>query len=82
MKRLVAPALSAALLLCAAPAAAQDWSGTAVGASPAAPIDGLGRRATPNIGLSGPETTWHVRAALNVAALACREAAYVGTSDA
>ncbi|MEI9927704.1 MAG: hypothetical protein WDN44_08350 [Sphingomonas sp.] len=36
--------------------------------------DSLGRYATPNLGLSRDEVVWHLRAALNVAALACRDA--------
>ncbi|MBJ6123067.1 hypothetical protein [Sphingomonas mollis] len=37
--------------------------------------DGAGGYLTPNRGLSAEETTWHLRVALNVAALGCRGAA-------
>jgi hypothetical protein len=37
--------------------------------------DAQGRYATPNRDLSRDEASWHVRAALNVAALGCRDAA-------
>jgi hypothetical protein len=80
MKRLVAPVIPAILLLCAVPAAAQDMGAMPRQAIPA--HDGLGRYITPNIGLSADEVTWHVRAALNVAALGCRDAADAGTDDA
>jgi hypothetical protein len=86
MKRLVAPALPVALLLCAMPAHAQDWGGVPpAGAAPnqvIPPHDGLNRYMTPNISLSADEVTWHVRAALNVAALGCRELEDAGTADA
>ncbi len=84
MKRLVAPALPAVMLLCVAPAAAQEWRAAPAAAAvttAATPIAGPGR-APINIGLSAAEVTWHVRAALNVAALACRDAADAGTADA
>jgi hypothetical protein len=35
--------------------------------------DVAGRYVTPNLGISREEATWHVRAALNVAALSCRD---------
>jgi hypothetical protein len=84
MKRLVAPALPVALLLCAVPASAQNWRAAApLAAVPSAPFEAMGGgRVTPNIGLSAHETTWHVRAALNVAALACRDAEDGATADA
>lgn len=86
MKRFAAPALPVALLLCAVPAHAQDWRGVPpAGAAPnqaIPPHDGLGRYVTPNLGLSADEVTWHVRAALNVAALGCRDMADAGTADA
>ena len=47
--------------------------GAAPGFEPPAP-DGAGGYLTPNRGLSGEETTWHLRVALNVAALGCRGA--------
>ncbi len=37
--------------------------------------DAQGRYLTPNVDLSRDETSWHVRAALNVAALGCRDEA-------
>ena len=46
------------------------------GATASQPIparDAHGRYQTPNLDLSGDETSWHVRAALNVAALGCRD---------
>lgn len=71
--------------LFAAPAHAQSW-----GAPPAPPAgaasnqliparDAAGAYLTPNLGLTADETSWHVRAALNVAALGCRDAAEVQT---
>ncbi len=47
--------------------------GGSPGFEPPAP-DGAGGYLTPNRGLSGEETTWHLRVALNVAALGCRGA--------
>lgn len=47
--------------------------GAAPGFEPPA-ADGAGGYLTPNRGLSGEETTWHLRVALNVAALGCRGA--------
>jgi hypothetical protein len=47
--------------------------GAAAGFEPPA-ADGAGGYLTPNRGLSGEETTWHLRVALNVAALGCRGA--------
>jgi hypothetical protein len=47
--------------------------GAAPGFEPPA-VDGAGGYLTPNRGLSGEETTWHLRVALNVAALGCRGA--------
>ncbi|MES2443638.1 MAG: hypothetical protein V4574_12475 [Pseudomonadota bacterium] len=88
MKRLIESALPVAALLCAAPACAQDWSGPPAPPAGAArtqvipPQDGLGRYATPNQGLSPHEVTWHFRAALNVAALGCRDFADAGMADA
>lgn len=41
-----------------------------------------GRYATPNRDLSADETTWHVRVALNVAALGCRDADGAATTAA
>jgi len=85
MKTLIKFALPlAGAALTAAPAFAQDFAqGLAgpprppVGASPNQAIperDSFGRYATPNQDLSSEETVWHLRAALNVAALACRDA--------
>lgn len=73
------------LMLPTAPAAAQFRE-----AAPVAPVgsapnqaiparDSLGRYATPNSDLGPDETSWHVRAALNVAALGCRDAAETQT---
>jgi hypothetical protein len=65
----------------AAPASAQGWSQppqAPMGAAPNQAIPPLGpdgRYVTLNQGLSQDETSWHVRAALNVAALGCRDAA-------
>jgi hypothetical protein len=73
------------LMLAAAPAAAQvrDAPPTPpAGAAPNQAIparDALGRYATPNRDLGRDETSWHVRAALNVAALGCRDAAEAQT---
>lgn len=70
----------AALTSVAAPASAQDWSRAPrppAGASPnqaIPPLGADGHYATINRGLSTDETSWHVRAALNVAALGCRDA--------
>ncbi|MET0309895.1 MAG: hypothetical protein ABW023_14410 [Sphingomonas sp.] len=69
-----------AFLGASAPASAQDWSQPPrppAGALPNQAIPPLGRDgryATLNQGLSVDETSWHVRAALNVAALGCRDA--------
>lgn len=41
--------------------------------------DATGVYATPNRGIGGDETSWHLRAALNVAALGCRDAAEAET---
>ncbi|HEX8388453.1 MAG TPA: hypothetical protein VF636_05505 [Sphingomonas sp.] len=79
--RFGAPLVGALLL--AAPAMAQDTTAVAEEAAPTPPggvpityampaRDADGRWATPNRGLSAPETLWHLRAALNVAALGCR----------
>lgn len=62
-------------------AMAQSWDSEPApppGSSPnqAIPVrDTAGRFATPNVGLSREATIWHMRAALNVAALGCRDAA-------
>lgn len=37
-------------------------------------VDGAGHFLTPNQGVTGPQALWHVRMALNVAALGCRDA--------
>lgn len=81
MKRLVTPVIPAILLLCAAPAAAQGWRAT-VPPAPAGPALAAGIHSAVAIGLSADEVTWHVRAGLNVAALACRDSADFGTADA
>lgn len=73
------------LMLATAPAAAQFRE-----AAPVAPVgsapnqaiparDTMGRYATPNRDLGRDETSWHLRAALNVAALGCRDAAEAAT---
>lgn len=67
--------------LIAAPAAAQHLDAPPMAPAGAAPNqtipahDAQGRFATPNRDLSRDEASWHVRAALNVAALGCRDAA-------
>lgn len=75
----------AAAFLWAMPAAAQRWDAPPappVGAAPNqfVPARGIdGAYATPNRELSAEQTRWHVRAALNVAALGCRDAAEAET---
>jgi len=70
----------AAIAFSAMPASAQDWSApprAPAGAAPNQAIPPLGpdgRYVTPNQGIGAEETSWHVRAALNVAALGCRDA--------
>ena len=65
----------------AAPAAAQRFDAPPAPPAGAAPNqmiplrDAQDRYATPNRDLSRDEASWHVRAALNVAALGCRDAA-------
>ena len=65
----------------AAPASAQGWGRppqAPMGAAPnqaIPPIGPDGRYVTLNQGLSPDQTSWHVRAALNVAALGCRDVA-------
>jgi hypothetical protein len=67
--------------LIAAPAAAQRFDAPPAMPSGAAPNqtipvrDGQNRYSTPNRDLNRDEASWHVRAALNVAALGCRDAA-------
>lgn len=71
-----------AFVLAVTPAAAQEMvddpmpvAPGIVAASFATPARGLdGRYATPNRDLSAPEALWHLRVALNVAALGCRDA--------
>jgi len=48
----------------------------------APPRDAAGAYITPNRDLSPEETTWHVRVALNVAALGCRDADEAATAAA
>lgn len=71
--------------LLATPAAAQEALSADGDAMPLAPEgaaatfatparDAAGRYATPNRDLSAPEALWHLRVALNVAALGCRDA--------
>ncbi|WP_423606698.1 hypothetical protein [Sphingomonas sp. MS122] len=78
MEKLFVRACGAAFALAVSPASAQV-------APPAPPPgataheripirDAAGRYHTPNLGISHEEATWHVRAALNVAALGCRDA--------
>lgn len=72
-------------MLIATPAAAQRFDGAPMAPAGAAPNqtipahDAQGRYATPNRDLSRDEASWHVRAALNVAALGCRDAAELET---
>lgn len=74
---------AAALATATLPIAADDPMPKAparVSASFATPVrDALGRYATPNRDLTAPETLWHLRVALNVAALGCRDADEVAT---
>ena len=71
--------------LIAAPAAAQRYDAPPAPPAGAAPNqmiparDAQGRYVTPNHDLSRDEASWHVRAALNVAALGCRDAAELET---
>lgn len=64
----------------ATPACAQIWNAAPTPPAGAAPNqlipaqDAEGNYVTPNRRLSRDETSWHVRAALNVAALGCRDA--------
>lgn len=75
----------AAATLFATPASAQIWNAAPTPPAGAAPNqlipgrDAEGNYATPNRRLSRDETSWHVRAALNVAALGCRDAAELET---
>ncbi|AQR75022.1 hypothetical protein [Sphingomonas sp. LM7] len=75
----------AGLTAIAAPAAAQRWDAPPAPPAGAAPNqaipahDAEGEYLTPNRKLSRDETSWHVRAALNVAALGCRDAAETQT---
>lgn len=72
--------LVASALLGATPALAQNWAEAPrppEGAAPnqaVPPLDAQGGYLTPNRDLSPAQTSWHVRAALNVAALGCRDA--------
>jgi hypothetical protein len=86
MKRFARVLLSfSGLTLFAAPAVAQSWDAPPAPPAGAAPNqtipahDAQDRYATPNRDLSRDETSWHVRAALNVAALGCRDAAETET---
>ncbi|WP_206366388.1 hypothetical protein [Sphingomonas gei] len=73
------------MALFAAPAVAQRFDAPPVapiGAAPNQTIpvrDGQNRYSTPNRDLNRDEASWHVRAALNVAALGCRDAAEIET---
>jgi hypothetical protein len=75
----------AAAALPALPACAQNWEAPPAppeGAAPnqaVPPLDAAGNYVTVNRELSRDETSWHVRAALNVAALGCRDAAEAET---
>jgi len=68
------------ILCLSAPASAQGWGQPPQAPAGAArnqaipPLGPDGRYVTLNQGLSPDETSWHVRAALNVAALGCRDA--------
>ncbi|HEU0043045.1 hypothetical protein [Sphingomonas sp.] len=76
-------ALAAITLLVCTPAAAQQVEGPpqppagAVASLRLPARDAAGAFATPNSGLTSAETVWHLRTALNVAALGCR-----GTGEA
>jgi hypothetical protein len=81
MKRIMSGLPLALCVLAATPAYAQNyWEDAApppppagASANQAIPArDAAGRYVTINQGLSSAETSWHVRAALNVAALSCR----------
>ncbi|MBB5711273.1 hypothetical protein [Sphingomonas xinjiangensis] len=67
-------------MLSALPAVAQSWSEAPKPPEGAAPnqavpaLDAQGGYLTPNRDLSPSQSSWHVRAALNVAALGCRDA--------
>jgi hypothetical protein len=83
MKHLFRALLVAGALCTATPSLAQRFQGDDAppappsGASPnqmIPPRDGDGSYLTPNRHLIPEETAWHVRAALNVAALGCRDA--------
>jgi hypothetical protein len=81
MKRITKTLLPfAGAMLFAAPAFAQGWEAPPAPPAGSAPNqfvpahDPEGGYATPNRYLSREETSWHVRAALNVAALGCRDA--------
>ncbi|MCW3846612.1 hypothetical protein OF829_05130 [Sphingomonas sp. LB-2] len=80
MKQLVQFLLPMACALSASPALAQGWDAPPrppAGAAPNLQIpqrDAFGHYQTINQGLTPAETSWHVRAALNVAALGCRGA--------
>ncbi|MBC9034710.1 hypothetical protein IAG41_20160 [Sphingomonas sp. JC676] len=77
----IALATLSAIAFLAAPASAQGWSqpprppAGAASNQAVPPLGPDGRYVTLNQGLSQDETSWHVRAALNVAALGCRDAA-------
>ncbi|MEP9358820.1 hypothetical protein [Sphingomonas sp. KR3-1] len=84
MKTIIRGAAALVALACALPAHAQYQ--TSEGAWPLPPagsapnqlipaIAGDGHYMTVNLGISREETAWHVRAALNVAALGCRDVA-------
>ena len=83
--RILWGAAVASIFILTMPAAAQTLDGPPalpLGASPTQPIparDADGRYLTPNVGLSREATVWHVRAALNVAALGCRDEAELET---
>lgn len=86
LARVVLPFAGVALF--AAPACAQHWGtppAPPAGAAPnqlIPPRDLAGNYLTPNLNLTRDETSWHVRAALNVAALGCRDAAEAQTVGA
>jgi hypothetical protein len=84
MKTMLIGALALAGAVCAVPANAQTLGGPEAQPLPPAGAsanqfipahDAAGGYLTLNHGLSTAETSWHLRAALNVAALGCRDAA-------
>ncbi|HEX8300865.1 hypothetical protein [Sphingomonas sp.] len=78
MNRSILGAAALAGILCAAqPVSAQSWNTDAIEGRAGA--EAYGRAPPPSVSLSRDETSWHVRAALNVAALGCRDMAEAQT---